>query len=84
MKKLLILTIPFLFSGCLYFNDRGVDTNYYNNCKEYYDSMGFYHKDCDENLVEYKDVTDGTKEIYNDVADGTKKIYNEAKELVTQ
>jgi hypothetical protein len=32
--------------------------------------MGFYHKDCDENLVEYQDVTDGTK-----------KIYDEAREL---
>jgi len=56
MKKILILILPFLFSGCLYVNDRGIDTHYYNDCKEYYDSMGIYHKTCDENLIEYKDI----------------------------
>ena len=73
MKKLLILILPFLLNGCLYVNDRGIDNNYYNDCKEYYDSMGVYHKTCDENLIEYQDVKDGTK-----------KLYKETKELITQ
>ncbi len=61
MKKILILILPFLFSGCLYVNDRGIDTHYYNNCKEYYDSMGIYHKTCDENLIEFQNLKDATK-----------------------
>jgi len=68
MKKLLILILPLLFSGCLYVNDRGIDTHYYNDCKEYYDSMGIYHKSCDENLIEYQDIKDGTKNIINKVS----------------
>ncbi len=69
MKQILILALPLLFSGCLYVNDRGIDTHYYNDCKEYYDSMGIYHKTCDENLVEYKDVKNKAKEIVNKVTD---------------
>ncbi len=69
MKQILILTLPLLFSGCLYVNDRGIDTHYYNDCKEYYDSMGIYHKTCDENLIEYKDVKNKAKEIVNKVTD---------------
>ncbi len=66
MKKLLILILPFLFTGCLYVNDRGIDNNYYNNCKEYYDSIGVYHKTCDKNLIEYQDIKDGVKNIYKE------------------
>ena len=73
MKKILILILPFLLGGCLYVNDRGIDNHYYNDCKEYYDSMGIYHKTCDENLVEFQDVKDGVK-----------KIYKNAKEYTTQ
>ena len=57
MKKALIfIIISLLFSGCLYVNDRGVSTRLYNDCKEYYDATGMYHKDCDENLIDYKDL----------------------------
>ncbi len=63
MKKLLILILPFLLTGCLYVNERGIDTHYYNNCKEYYDSMGIYHKTCDKNLIEYDKVINGVKSI---------------------
>lgn len=60
MKNTLILVIiSLLFTGCLYVNDRGVSTQLYNECKEYYDSMGVYHKKCDENLIEYEDVKKG-------------------------
>jgi hypothetical protein len=72
MKKLLILILPFLLSGCLYVNERGIDTRYYNECKEYYDSMGIWHKSCDKNLLEFQDIKDGTK-----------KGYKKTKEFVT-
>ncbi len=50
---LFILT-PFFLSGCV--NERGISAKYYNDCNEYYDSKGYYHKDCDENIVEFEDV----------------------------
>ena len=50
----LITILAFLFSGCV--NRRGVSAKYYNDCNEYYDSKGYYHKDCDENIIEYEDV----------------------------
>lgn len=57
MKKLSILLFIIVnFSGCVYFNDRGVSLQRYNDCKEYYDSMGVYHKKCDENLIDYDDI----------------------------
>lgn len=57
MKQALILILIALnFHGCLYLNDRGLSTRYYNDCKEYYDSMGMYHKQCDKNLIDYEDV----------------------------
>lgn len=61
MKTILILLTALLLQGCIYFNERGVSNRYYNGCKEYYDAMGVYHKECDENLIEYKTVTDGVK-----------------------
>ena len=65
MKTILIL-IPLIFlQGCLYFNDRGVSGRYYNDCKEYYDAMGIYHKECDENIMDYKTVTDPVKKGIN-------------------
>ena len=67
MKILLIFTLPFILTGCLYFNDRGISNRYYNECHEYYDSMGIYHKKCDKNLVEYKDVKNDVKKIYNNM-----------------
>jgi len=81
MKTILILLTALLFQGCLYFNDRGVSHRYYSDCKEYYDGMGIYHKDCDENLLDYKTVTDGVKkgakkgvEITKDAAQSTKNM----------
>lgn len=79
MKKVLILILPLLFSGCLYVNDRGIDTKYYNDCKEYYDAMGIYHKECDKNLVEFQDVKEGTKKVIQK----TKDFVNESYEAVT-
>ncbi|WP_084607362.1 hypothetical protein [Sulfurospirillum arcachonense] len=77
MKKILILILPFLFSGCLYVNDRGISTRYYNDCKEYYDAVGMYHKVCDENLIEYQKIKDGTKRIIKKVKDTTNNSIQE-------
>ena len=57
MLKIIILSLlvySVLFTGCV--NKRGISAKYYNDCTEYYDSKGYYHKDCDENMLEFKDV----------------------------
>ena len=46
-----MLFIVLSFNGCLYVNERGISTRYYNDCHEYYDAMGIYHKKCDKNLI---------------------------------
>ena len=51
--------IALLFSGCV--NKRGISATYYNDCREYYDMHGYYHKKCDKNLVEFKEVEEGIK-----------------------
>ncbi len=51
MKYMLMILILLLFNGCLYINDRGISDRYYNDCHEYYDAMGIYHKTCDKNLI---------------------------------
>jgi len=67
MKTILFIISLFFLSGCVYVNDRGIDMHYYNQCKEYYDSMGIYHKTCDKNLIEFKDVKDISKKVYKNV-----------------
>lgn len=48
-------------SGC--FNDRGVSLRYYDNCEEYYDLQGYFHKKCDPNLFDYSDVKEAIKPV---------------------
>jgi hypothetical protein len=79
MKKALILILPLLFSGCLYVNDRGIDTRYYNDCTEYYDAMGVYHKKCDKNLIEFKKVEDGTKQIIEETTNFVKNSSDDSQ-----
>ncbi|MDX1808011.1 MAG: hypothetical protein R3331_00590 [Sulfurospirillaceae bacterium] len=69
MKIALIAIIALFFSGCIYVNNRGISTQYYNECHEYYDGMGIYHKDCDKNLIEYKGVKKDIKKTYKAIAD---------------
>ncbi len=61
MKISIMFILPLFLTGCLYVNDRGVSTEYYNECHEYYDSMGIYHRECDKNLIEFKDIKDSIK-----------------------
>lgn len=56
MIKLILLWLfaVIMFSGC--FNERGISMRYYSNCEEFYDSQGYYHKKCPDNLVDYTDI----------------------------
>lgn len=66
MKHTLFLIIPLvLFSGC--FNDRGISARYYNDCEEYYDSQGYYHKKCDPNMVEYSEIKSEIKKVVSPI-----------------
>lgn len=62
IKKIFFFSlVGVIISGC--FNDRGVSLRYYNDCEEYYDAQGYYHKQCDKNVADYSDA----KVLYNDV-----------------
>jgi len=56
----LVVTLV-LLGGCV--GKRGISLKYYNDCEEYYDVQGYYHKKCDdEGMVTYKEVGDAFKE----------------------
>ena len=55
----LLTLLTLMLSGCV--NKRGISAKYYNDCSEYYDSKGYYHKDCDENMLEFEDVKKALK-----------------------
>ena len=56
MKYLLLITLTFFLNGCFYFNDTGVSTRLYSDCKEYYNADGEYVKECPKNIVDYADL----------------------------
>ena len=62
MVRILFILLAFLLlSGCV--GKRGISLKYYNDCEEYYDVQGYYHKKCDdEGMVTYKEVGDAFKE----------------------
>lgn len=62
-KSIIFLIIALIgLTGCI--NKRGISLTYYNDCREYYDARGYYHKACDENIIDFADVKDGSKELY--------------------
>ena len=61
-KTTLLFLLPIFFAGC--FNERGISLRYYNDCEEYYDVQGYYHKRCDKNLADYSEIK---SEITSDV-----------------
>lgn len=69
MIKILLISLALLFTSCA--NKRGISSTYYNDCKEYYDLQGYYHKDCGENIIDYKEAYEGA---YKKVKDTTGKI----------
>ena len=67
MIKILLITLSLLFTSCA--NKRGVSLEYYADCKEYYDLQGFYHKDCDDEIITYKEAYKNVKETGGKVID---------------
>ena len=50
---LLFSVLAAMRGGGVFLNDRGVTTKYYNECKEYYDATGVYHKECPKNIIDW-------------------------------
>lgn len=50
MKKLIIL-IAIIFSSCA--SKDGIRLHYYEDCNEYYDAAGVYHKECPNNIIDF-------------------------------
>ena len=76
IRSLLALcALMLLLGGCV--NKRGISATYYNDCREYYDMHGYYHKKCDENLIEYQEVKETVKEALHeeDPADADRKVW---------
>ncbi len=65
MKFFYLIPFFLLFTGCLYFNDSGISTHLYDNCKEYYDNCGNYRKECPKNLIDYSPQTGIDKQYPN-------------------
>ena len=78
-----IIILPFLFTGCLYFNDTGISTHMYDNCKEYYDACGNYRKECAKNFADYSEIKEGAvqigEEIKQSASDLKKSLFNPTK-----
>lgn len=65
-RHYLLILLSIVFTGC--FNERGISMRYYNDCEEYYDAQGYYHKKCDKNLVDYKDLKEAVVPMQNPTA----------------
>ena len=51
----------FLLSALLYADSYRL----YEECDEYYDSRGFYHKDCKPNKLKRRELTRNLEKLYN-------------------
>ncbi|AJD01453.1 Putative lipoprotein [Campylobacter lari] len=51
-KKIFFIGFLALFFGGCFVNERGVSNRFYDDCKEYYDASGGYHKECPKNWVD--------------------------------
>ena len=71
MIKILLLLTALFFTGCV--TKRGISAQYYNDCKEYYDLQGFYHKDCDGEVVTYKEISDAGGKVIDKFVDKKEK-----------
>ncbi len=68
MIKYILIFLALFFTACI--NERGVSAKYYNDCNEYYDLQGYYHRDCGDNeIFTYKGVSDG-------IVDGAEASYD--------
>jgi len=48
VRNILFLVVVLNFCAC-FVNERGVSNRFYDDCKEYYDASGTYHKECPKN-----------------------------------
>jgi hypothetical protein len=76
MKYFIYIQVLLLFTGCLYFNDRGVSAHLYDNCHSYYDENGNFIEKCDENLIDYDEAKESIIEIKEQV-----KVLNSNNDL---
>lgn len=52
MPKILIFTFIFIFfTACA--SENGIRLKYYEDCNEYYDASGVYHKECPNNIINF-------------------------------
>lgn len=65
---LTLLLAAFIFEGCL--NAQASSYSLYENCNEYYDSRGFYHKDCKKNKLDKRKLKKSLKTLTAEVDPG--------------
>ncbi|MCV3381815.1 hypothetical protein L8V77_05385 [Campylobacter sp. IFREMER_LSEM_CL2127] len=51
-KKIFFIGFLALFFGGCFVNERGISNRFYDDCKEYYDASGTYHKECPKNWAD--------------------------------
>lgn len=73
IKTLLIISTLFVLSGCV--STHGVSTQYYSDCKEYYDLQGYYHKDCDDDMFTYKGFWEGVIKVFTTDDSSNKNVW---------
>ncbi len=83
MKYIISLSLIFLFSGCLYFNDRGISGHLYDNCHSYYDANGEFVETCDENIIDYGEIKDGAVAIKDEIKDNVRELSTNIKQKVS-
>jgi len=74
---LTLALIAFIFQGCL--NAQAPSYSLYENCNEYYDSRGFYHKDCKENKLDKRKLRKSLKLLRSEVDPGDGEEQNSTK-----
>jgi hypothetical protein len=78
-----LLTLPILFTGCIYFNDTGISTHLYDNCQEYYDACGNYHRECPKNMIDYTEIKEKAKEFGDKITSGCNTCKEESQTAET-
>lgn len=51
MRKIAVFVVAWMLGGC-FVNERGISNRFYDDCKEYYDAVGIYHRECPKNWVD--------------------------------
>ncbi|WP_291952764.1 hypothetical protein [Campylobacter sp.] len=51
LKRVILVFVMLFLNGC-FVNERGISNRFYDDCKEYYDASGIYHKECPQNWID--------------------------------